>query len=115
HPEERLIGWSSVWLFDVADEPVGVVFTARESGLDGTRLAQNFRSHVAIFQVKGGIMFGEILVGLGLAGLEKGNLQSSFCKAFAGPSAGSAGTNNNDIEKMVLSLGHAVLAEKNGC
>src|SRR6266705_5553465 len=108
HPKERLVGRGGVRFLEIVDEPVGVVFAASESGLDRTSLAQDFRSHVAIFQLERGLVLGEILVGLRFAGFEESYPQSGFRQPSARPSAGSAGTYNNDVVKAVLFFRHSV-------
>jgi len=57
-------------------------------------------------------VLGEILVGLRAAGFEQSDFQSGFREAFAGPAAGSAGTHNGHIVKVVLSLKHSVSAHR---
>jgi len=114
HPEERLVGRSRVWFLEIVDEPVRVVFAAGKPGLDRPCLAQNFRSPVAVLQFESGLVSGKLFVGLRFAGFEKRDLQSRFRQAFARPSPGGPGTHNDDVVKVVLSLGH-VVSVKNGC
>jgi len=51
-------------------------------------------------------VLGEILVGLRAAGFEKRDLQAGFGEALAGPTAGSAGTDHDDVKRMIFLLGH---------
>src|SRR5215472_9292202 len=54
HPKERLISGCGVRLFEVVDEPIVVVLAANfEDGLDGARIANDFRSHVAVLKFEG--------------------------------------------------------------
>ena len=46
-------------------------------------------------------MFGEIGIGLRAAGFEKRDFEAGFREALARPSAGSAGTDNDDIELFI--------------
>src|SRR5215467_2070376 len=108
HPVKRLVRGSCVRLLEVIREPVGVVFVASKFRLDRPRLAQNLRSHIAVLQLESGLVLGEILVGLRLSRFYQRDLQSGFRKTLARPAARSAGTYNNDIVKVMLSLRHEV-------
>ena len=99
HPEERLIFWRRVWLFEIVCEPIRRVFIAHvEDGLHRTRLANRFGGHVAVFQGKRGLMFREIFVRLRAARFEERDFEAGFGKALACPAAGSARANDDDIE-----------------
>src|SRR2546430_11365146 len=114
HPVKWLVRRSRIRLFKIVREPVSVVFVASKFGLDRPRLAQNFRSHVTVLQFEGRLVLGEILVGLRPACFEQRDFQSGFRQALARPAARSAGTYNDNVVKVVLSLRHAILG-KNGC
>src|SRR5882672_2894917 len=99
HPEKRLVFRRGVRLFEIVCEPVrGVLVADIEDGLDGTGLANELRSHIAVLQRKRGLMFGKILVRLWATRFEKRYLQASFREPLACPAAGGAGANNDDIE-----------------
>src|SRR4029077_2890577 len=100
-------GGRCVWLFEVVDKPVVGVFVAdAEFDLDRPRFANNLRSFVAILQLEFRLMFGEIFVGLRAAGFEQRDLQASLGEALAGPSSGSAGTDDNHVIRMGFALRH---------
>ncbi len=109
HPVKGLVAGSGVRLLDIVDEPVVRIFVANaEFDLDGPRLANEFVGLVAILELEFGLVLGEILVGLRAAGFEKGDLQSGFRKAFAGPTPGSSGANHDHIKCLIFPLGHSL-------
>ena len=86
-----------------------------QANLDWTgRVLRKTSGPVAVLLFESGLVSGKLFVGLRFAGFEKRDLQSRFRQAFARPSPGGPGTHNDDVVKVVLSLGH-VVSVKNGC
>ncbi len=98
HPEKRVVFRRGVGLFEIVREPIGGVLVAyAEDGLDRAGLANRFESHVAILQGEGGLVLRKIGVGLRAASFEESNFKTSFREAFASPTAGSAGADDDDV------------------
>src|SRR5260370_32785649 len=107
HPVEWLFGGRCVRLIEVVDKPVVRIFVANpEFDLDGARLTDDFRRAVTVLEFELRLVLGKILVGLRAAGFEESDLQARFREALAGPAAGSAGSDNDDIKRTVLVLRH---------
>ncbi len=99
HPIKGLVSGSSVRFFEIVDEPLVRIFvTNAEFDLDGPRLANDFSRAVAVFQFERGLVFGKIFIGLRAASFEKRDLQAGLSEAFAGPAAGCARADNNNVE-----------------
>jgi len=75
HPKKRLILRRRVRLFEVVRKPIGGVFVADiKDGLHWSRLADDFPSHIAIFQEECRFVLGKIGVQLRTACFEKSDL-----------------------------------------
>jgi len=68
-----------------------------EFGLDRASLADDFRRLIAVFELEGRLVFGEIFVGLRAAGFEERDLQAGFRKALSGPASGGAGADDEHV------------------
>ncbi len=79
HPVEGLVGGSGVGLVVIVDEPVLGVFVADvELGLDRVIFCDDGIRHGAVLQLEGGLVLGEIFVGLGAASFDDGDVEASF-------------------------------------
>ena len=115
HPVEWLIRRSSVGLFKIVDEPIVGVFVAdAKFNLNGPRLADEFWSHIAVLEFEWWLVLGKIRVGLRATGFQEGDFKASFRETLARPAAGSAGTDDDNIERTVRLVRHT-FAEKTGC
>jgi len=93
HPVEGLVGGRRIGFVVVVDEPVLRVFVADvELGLNRMILADDPGRHVAVLELEGGLVLGEVGVGLRAAGFDNGNVEAGFGEALCGPAAGGAGT-----------------------
>src|SRR5437867_11584633 len=109
HPVEGLVGGRCIRFFEIVGKPFVRIFVANaEFDLDRPRLANDFRGAVPVLQFERRLMLGKIFVGLRAAGFEERDLQASLRETLAGPAAGRARTNNDDVKRMILVLGHRI-------
>ena len=75
HPVEGLVGGRGVGLVVIVDEPVLRVFVADvELPLDGVFFCDDGVRHVAVFELEGGFVLGEVFVGLRATGFDDGDV-----------------------------------------
>jgi len=109
HPVKGLVGRRRVGFFEIVGKPfVGIFVANAEFDLNRPRLANDFRGAVPVLQFERRLMLGKIFVGLRAAGFEERDLQASLRETLAGPAAGRARTNNDDVKRMILVLGHRI-------
>ena len=112
HPVKGLVGGRGVGLVVIVDEPVLRVLVADiEFALDRVIFGDDRLRHVAVFQLEGGFVLGEIFVGLWAAGFDDGDVEAGFGEALCGPAAGGAGAYDEDV-KICWGIGSGHLRER---
>ena len=87
----------------VVDEPILRVLVADvELGLDGAGLAEDSFRAVAILQLEGGLVFGEVGVGLRAPRLDDGDFKAGLGEAFSGPAAGRARPDYENVKGILF-------------
>src|SRR5215472_16667690 len=103
-PGEWPIGRSTVWIFEIIDEPLVVIFhTGVALSLDRPSAHHLWRV-VTILQLERGHVLGEFLRGHRTASFEQRDLQSSFGEPLRRPAAGRARADYNYVISLVQNV-----------
>src|SRR6266403_1852037 len=96
-PCKRLARGRAVWIFQIVDEPLVVIFHARVALLlDGPR-AHDLGRVIAVFELVGRHVLGKLFRGDRAACFEQGDFQPRLGKLFRGPAARGARSHNHGV------------------
>src|SRR5205807_8058114 len=99
-PTEGHVAGRGVRLFEVVREPVVVVLHAGVTFLlPVTRPADDLRRAVAVLELEGGRVLGEVVVRLRAAGVDHGDFQARLREPLRRPAAGGAGAYYKRVER----------------
>src|SRR5262249_3463936 len=107
-PGKRLVRRGAVGIFGVGDGQLVVVFHARVAVFQNGSGAESFGGVIEVRELESRGVRGEFGGADGAAGFEQRDFEAGFGADLGGPSAGGAGTDDDDV----VGLGERILVQE---